>query len=123
MASVSSWAWEPDTGCVTAGDDDEHSEELKEKLSLREAYSQLYAVVKLPAMRTFTYVLVACRLGMLPAEQVLHPKPNEVNLDDKPSQLLISPATVFLSQPCANASLLAFTAGKPPSNMPQGLSH
>lgn len=63
---------EPNPRSLNAGDDEEASEELKEKLSLREAYSQLYAVVKLPAMRTFTYVLIACRLGMLPAEQVHH---------------------------------------------------
>lgn len=55
---------------VLKGDSEETVEELKEKISLRDAYSQLYAVVKLPAMRTFTLVLVACRLGMLPAEQV-----------------------------------------------------
>ena len=53
-----------------AGDDDEIAEDFKERTSLRDAYSQLYAVIKLPAMRKFTLVLVACRLGMLPAEQV-----------------------------------------------------
>ena len=63
-------------GVWKAGDEDEETEELREKLSLREAYSQLYAVVKLPSMRTFTYVLVACRLGMLPAEQVAASPPS-----------------------------------------------
>ena len=39
------------------------------RTSLQDAYAQLWAVVKLPAMRRFSLVLVACRLGMLPAEQ------------------------------------------------------
>lgn len=56
-----------------AGEDEEDEEEIREKVTLKEAYRQLYAVIKLPAMRKFTLVLIACRLGMLPAEQVVMP--------------------------------------------------
>jgi len=58
----------------SAGDGVEDVEDVgKEKTGVREAYRQLWAVVRLPAMRSFTGVLICCRLGMLPAEQVPPP--------------------------------------------------
>ena len=55
---------------LSVGEAGENVPELKEKVSLREAYSQLWAVIRLPSMRVFSVILITCRLGMLPAEQV-----------------------------------------------------
>ncbi len=38
-------------------------------VGIREAYEQLWGVVRLPAVRKLALVLLAFRLGMLPAEQ------------------------------------------------------
>ena len=57
---------------VLEGSDGEPVKELQVRTSLQDAYAQLWAVVKLPAMRRFSLILVLCRLGMLPAEQASH---------------------------------------------------
>jgi len=40
----------------------------EQELGLREAYRQLWGVVRLPAVRRLAFVLLTSRLAMLPAE-------------------------------------------------------
>lgn len=56
-------------GSAEADSDAEEDEEVDEREpGLQEAYSQLWRVVNLPAVRRLTLLLLTFRLGVLPAE-------------------------------------------------------
>ena len=80
-------------------------EELKETPQLHEAYRQLWAVVRLPAMQRFTVVLLLFRLAMLPAEQAAPLKLLEKGVSKEALAGL-----VLLEFPCELVS--ALVAGK-----------
>ena len=44
------------------------SDELNDEVGILDAYTQLWGVVKLPAVRRLAFVLVTSRLAMMPAE-------------------------------------------------------
>jgi PAT family acetyl-CoA transporter-like MFS transporter 1 len=62
-------------------------------LGLREAYAQLFAVVRLPAVRKLALVLLAFRLGMLPAEQAAPLKLLEKGVSKEALAGLVVPQT------------------------------
>lgn len=73
-------------------------------VGIREAYEQLWGVVRLPAVRKLALVLLAFRLGMLPAEQAAPLKLLEKGVSKEALAGLVSPHTSSLLQihsPCS----------------------
>ena len=71
---------------------EEESEELLEGVAgVRAAYGQLWAVVKLPAVRSLAVVLLLLRLGMLPAESAAPLKLLERGVSKEALAGLVSP--------------------------------
>lgn len=62
MLKVSNWLRAEEGEAHGKGEGEER------EVGIREAYAQLWSVVRLPAVRKLALVLLAFRLGMLPAE-------------------------------------------------------